>query len=259
MQSLPEALQPFAEYRQFILYKLVFDHVKQKNKKIPVSPFTRLPYPKGSDWQKDPQQMADFATASANCVDGFGVGFIFTPGDPFFFVDIDHCYDGATWSPLAIEILGRLSGAAVEVSSSNSGLHIFGRGLVPPHSNKNIALGLELYTEWRFVALTGTHASGDASQDCSPALAKLVADYFPPKEHLTSASWTSEPNAAWNGPTDDDALIEKMLGASSASAIFGGISNFKALWTADADAWPICTRTSVGTTHRVPTPRSRSI
>lgn len=236
MQSLPEALQPFAEYRQFILYKLVFDHVKQKNKKIPVSPFTRLPYPKGSDWQKDPQQMTDFATASANCVDGFGVGFIFTPGDPFFFVDIDHCYDGGAWSPLAIEILGRLSGAAVEVSSSNTGLHIFGRGLVPPHSNKNIALGLELYTEWRFVALTGTHASGDASQDCSPALAKFVADYFPPKEHLTSASWTSEPNAAWNGPTDDDTLIEKMLGATSASAIFGGVSNFKALWTADADA-----------------------
>ena len=242
MHTLPAAFAPMAQYRQFILYKLIWDEVKKKHQKIPVSPFTRSPYPKKSDWQKDPSQMCDFATASANCIDGYGVGFLFTDKDPFFFVDLDNCLlpDGKDWSPLAKEIIRILPGAAIEVSSSGKGLHIFGTGAVPPaHSNKNTALGLEFYTRWRFVALTGTNAVGDASIDCTATLSHLVNTYFPENKTASSAiEWTSEPVAEWRGPEDDEELIEVMLATQSkgAATIFGGQSNLQALWSGDEDA-----------------------
>lgn len=242
MRTLPAALAPMAQYRQFILYKLIWDETKQKFQKIPVSPFTRQPFPKKSDWQKDPSQMCDFETAAANVVDGYGVGFLFTDKDPFFFADLDNCLlpDGSDWSPLAKEIIRILPGAAIEVSASGKGLHIFGTGTVPPkHSNRNESLGLEFYTQWRFVALTGTHAAGDASTDCTATLSHLVNTYFP--ERVSAAKgveWSSEAVAEWAGPEDDDELIETMLACQSKNAtnIFGGQSNLQALWSGDADA-----------------------
>lgn len=241
MQQLPDALRPLAAYQQFILFKLVWDEAKQGYRKIPINPHTLLAYPKGGDWQKDPNSTTDAETAislAATAGNEYGVGFLFTPNDPFFFVDLDKCLnpDGATWSAIAINILGRLPGAAVEVSQSGRGLHIFGVGTVPEHSNKNTTLGLELYTEWRFVALTGTNAIGNAATDCSATMPALVANYFPAKVTQAGDEWTTEPLAEWNGPEDDDELIEKMLATQSAGGVFGGRSTFAALWGGDEDA-----------------------
>lgn len=242
MRTLPAALASFAKYRQFILYKLIWDEAKQKYQKIPVSPFDRKPFPKKSDWQKDPSTMCDFETAAKNVVDGYGVGFLFTDQDPFFFADLDNCLlpDGSDWSALAKEIMRILPGAAIEVSSSGKGLHIFGTGAVTQdHSNRNDTLGLEFYTQWRFVALTGTNIVGDASTDCTATLSHLLSTYFPPRASVASGvEWSSEPVAEWRGPADDDELIEVMLNSQSKSAanIFGGASNLQALWTGDEAA-----------------------
>lgn len=238
MQTLPAALATLQEYRQFVLYKLV-PKKDGKFDKIPVNPFTRHPYPKGSDWQKDPSQMTDFATASANVMQGYGVGFLFTPNDPFFFLDIDNCLnaDGQTWSPLALELINALPGAAIEVSSSGRGLHIIGYGRPQiPHGNKNAAYGLEFYTEWRFAALTGFNATGSISHDLTHTLTPVLDKYFKPGAKLDKTFWTDEPVSEWNGPTDDDELIEKMLAAKGAASVFGGKSNFQALWEGDEDA-----------------------
>ena len=238
MQTLPTAISAFSEYRQFILYKLVPGNGGKFNK-IPVNPFTRLPYPKGGDWQKDPSQMTDFNTASANCIQGYGIGFLFTPNDPFFFLDIDDCLDpsGASWSALALELMASLPGSAVEVSSSGKGLHVFGRGKPSaPHANKNTSLNLEFYTEWRFVALTGTNAVGGMSADISAYLPAVLNKYFKPTEAINRALWSSEAVQEWNGPEDDDALIEKMLSAQTAANVFGTKSNLQALWECDEDA-----------------------
>ena len=59
------------------------------------------------------------------------------------------------------------AGAAVEVSQSGRGLHIFGTGTIPPHACKNIEQGMELYHEGRFVLLSGNQASGNAASDHS--------------------------------------------------------------------------------------------
>lgn len=113
----------------------------------------------------------------------YGVAKVFPPGGRFFFIDIDNCLqDDGQWSPLAQTLMQRLAGCAVEVSASGRGLHIFGRGPVPEHGCRNTALGLELYTEGRFVALTGTGAVGDAGHTPPPDVWPwLVPTYFPPR------------------------------------------------------------------------------
>ena len=238
MQSLPAALHAFSEYKQFVLYKLI-PQENGKSKKIPVNPFTRVPFVKGENWQQDPSKMTDFATASANLVAGYGVGFLFTPDDPFFFLDIDACLnpDGRTWSPLATELCRLLPGAAVEVSSSGSGLHIFGTGSPSvEHANKNTALNIELYTQWRFVALTGTGIVGDASTPQGANISAVASKYFPAAAAVNRALWSSAPVAEWNGPADDSELLAKILSANAATSVFGGKSNFQALWECDEDA-----------------------
>ncbi len=240
MKNLPESLRPLAAYKQFLLFKLVWDEEKQANRKYPINPHTLNTYPKGSNWQKDPSSTTDAATAitlAESCGDKYGVGFLFTPNDPFFFVDLDKCLnaDNKTWSPVAMDILERLPGAAVEVSQSGRGLHIFGQGEAPDHSCKNIVLGLELYTEGRFVALTGTNTMGSAGLDYSRHLPGLINSYFPPKSATKDQDWTSEPVAAWTGTTDDDELIERALKTGRGGAVFGDRATFRHLWECDED------------------------
>lgn len=235
MQQLPEALQPLAAYKQFILWTTA--DRSGKLVKLPV------------DWRTakvadahDPGAWMDAATAvdTARAYgDNYGVGFVFTPNDPFFFVDLDKCLnaDNATWSPVATDIMARLPGAAIEVSQSGRGLHIFGQysGAAPDHSCKNVPLGLELYTEGRFVALTGTNAIGTAGLDYSQHLPGLIASYFPPKSATKDQDWTTEPTAEWTGTEDDDELIERALKTGGGGAVFGDRATFRHLWECDED------------------------
>ena len=188
----------------------------------------------------DPAVQADRATiaaAAAACGPAYGVGLVIQP--PLWFVDIDAALLPSGWSPVAVELCERLAGAYVEVSVSGTGLHILGSGAVPPHTCRNGALGLELYSSGRFCALTGTHAQGDMSADLTPAISAVAARYFPPgAATLTgSAAWTDGPCDGYAGPADDDALIERMLAARpGAAATFGGRASLRDLWTGDADA-----------------------
>lgn len=239
MFNLPEALKPLTAYAQFLLYKLVWDEDKKKYNKIPLNPRTLNAYPKGSNWQQDPSSTTTYEQIAAlipQLPEGYGVGYLFTPNDPFYFVDIDKCLQpDNTWSPIAMDIMGRLDGSAVEVSQSGRGLHIFGTGAVPTHASKNIPLGIELYTEGRFVALTGTNAIGSAAKDCTATLAQLVNDYFPVKAADVS-EWTTVAVPEYNGPEDDEELIKKAIESSSAGSVFGGRATFTDLFTANDDA-----------------------
>lgn len=249
VHSLPPPLAPLGEYRQFVVYRLVPSVRKAgKTDKLPCDPATGQ-----VKNAHDPAIWCDFATAAASVAAGraHGVGFVFTANDPFWFVDIDGALqpDG-TWSKLATDLCAGFAGAAVEVSQSGTGLHIIGSGAVPPHGCKNIPAGLELYTELRFVALTGLQAVGDVRTDCSAYMAAVVPALFPlgAAESHGPDDWTSEPVPEWEGPTDDDDLIRRALasGGRSAAAAFGdGGVTFRDLWEANADAlgkrWPSST------------------
>ena len=235
MKSLPEALQPLAAYKQFILWINRPSTTRPGAvDKLPIHPETGAVYnahdPTIQLYAVDAIQMAPKHRA--------GVGFVFTANDPFFFLDIDKCYDPTTkqWSARARELCTTLSGAAVEVSQSGQGLHIIGSGPVVPHGCRNIAEGLELYTSGRFVALTGTHAVGRADFR-PPAIDSVINQFFPPLAPSEAAEWTTEPVAEWSGPADDDELIKKILKSKqNAGAIFQGRASIQDLWNADEDA-----------------------
>ncbi len=214
----------FEKYKQFIVYELR-KKANGKTDKVPVDPITKEPI---NHLASKNQLSADDAIVYAQSLgDGYGVGFVFTNDDPFFFIDIDSAYDGQDWSDVAQDIINKTAGAFVEVSQSGTGLHIFGTGELPDdHANKNTELGLELYTRDRFVALTGTSASGDATQYINGPLKEVVGQYFQRKEVAANVEWTDKPRDDWDGIEDDDELIERMLATkpSATQAFFGRAS-----------------------------------
>jgi len=210
---IPEAL---AAYPQFIAH----NEAKQ-----PINPVTRQPI--------DPHDPANWMDATTAQRTGLGVGFVFTSKDPFFFLDIDHAYDGGAWSSLAQTLCAQFAGCLIEVSMSGTGLHIIGSG-TPEHPRcKNIPLGIEFYTSGRYVALTGTGATGDP-RHTPPDLQAIVDTYFSGTV-AQDADWTDGPVEGWSGPEDDKELLAKALRSKSAGSMFGGRASFEDLWAADED------------------------
>jgi primase-polymerase (primpol)-like protein len=81
-----------------------------------------------------------------------GVGFVFSSGDPFAGVDLDHCRNPETgeieeWAREIVETLGGYA----EVSQSGTGVHIIVRGKAPNKKRGNV----EAYSSERYFAMTG--------------------------------------------------------------------------------------------------------
>jgi len=195
----------------------------------------------------DAEIWTDSATAIAHAAHygpTYGVGFVFTPGDPFFFLDVDNCLQpDNTWSAVAQDLCQKFTGCAVEISQSGRGLHVFGsyQSPIAPHGCKNEALGIELYHQGRFVALTGAGCVGDVRCQADAALAGVVAQYFPPDAGGGLArEWTTEARSEWRGPTSDEELIKRALRSQSTASAFGGRASFADLWTANIDALSRC-------------------
>ena len=239
MDRIPEALASLRAYNQFIIWRSVPDTPKPR--KVPYDPSTL----RACD-PHDPQNWmpADTAISFAGMLgDDYDVGFVFTAADPFWFLDIDNCLVDGQWTATATDLLAQFKGAAVEISVSGEGLHIFGSGVVPDHSSRNAAHHIEFYTEGRFVALTGRSAYGDISTQHDAAINQLVATYFPPHDHgQLDAGWSVVPTPDWNGPEDDDTLVNKALGSGSVRQAFTGGVTFADLWRGNADTlgakWP---------------------
>jgi len=236
MRYLPEPLQALAAFNQFILYQIVPNPKTGKNTKYPIDhkTFARCDSQNPLNWLSAKEACVYASTAG----DAFGVGFVFTQNDPFYFIDIDQCLTDSGWSDIANNLLSYCPGASVEVSQSGTGLHIIGMysGVEPDHSCKNTMLNIEMYTSGRFVALTGAGAIGAAN--VVNDLNQVINTYFPPK--ITAgdpAEWTATPVDEWHGPVDDNALINKMLKSKSAAASFGGKSSFADLWSGDISGY----------------------
>ena len=240
MQQLPASLTPFSAYRQFLLFKLVPSRRKAgKMDKIPTNVSGQVGI--------DPHNSTNWVSAEEACVAAqllgseYGVGFVFTSNDPFFFVDVDGAWDGKQWSPLATELTNTLTGCAVEVSQSNTGLHFFGQyeGGEPEHGCKNIPLHIELYTSGRFVALTGVNAKGDAGLVATEQLNNVISKYFPcdATDGTPATEWTTTHDRTQSQPiTNDEKLIEKARNTFSAAATFGsGKATFNDLWTRNVE------------------------
>lgn len=248
--TLSAPMAPLGRFQRWINWSAGKDlHRPDKLKKIPRNPRTGAPCA-----ANDPLAWCSYEEAlTAAQQRGHGVGFCFTQGDGLFFLDMDNCLDQATgqWSPIAQHLMAVWGGhAAIEVSQSGRGLHIFGwASSIPEHGCKNIPLGLELYHTDRFVAFTDRQSVGQiGTADLSAPLAGVIQAYF----QRTAASrnvvdWTDTGAPHADGAhADDGELLRIMLrsGKKSAAAMFNAENHvtFEDLWTANAEKlsrkWP---------------------
>jgi hypothetical protein len=230
MQAVPAG---FEHYRQFINWRLVPDHDKPgKNKKLPCDLYGNVIN------SHDPKYWLSAEEASRS---EHGIAFVFSDRDPFWFLDLDHAWNGFDWSELAKYCLSFFPGCAVEVSHSGHGLHLFGYGshvLPVDHGCKNTAIGLELYTTGRFVALTGTSRTGSAWINFADRLPLFVSyANLKPREAPEAVEASDGPDPRYTGPADDATLLSMMLGSvGSVRSLFGTKAHPRDLWEANTDA-----------------------
>lgn len=223
LQAIPHGLE---HYAQFINWTL------NGKDKIPVNARGK---------EIDPHDSKNWMTAAQAAASAFNIGFVFSSLDPFFFIDIDHAIAGSSWSDLAQWVFQWFPGAAFEVSQSGTGAHLFGMGagvLPSDHRCKRKGLALEVYTNLRFVALTGINRAGSALVDFSATLPRFMTacdlDGVRGGRDEELAAIARDP--AYTGPGDDAELVRLMCGSTgSAAAMFKTRAHPRDLWTANAD------------------------
>lgn len=217
--TLPGGLLTFAQWTRFIVHK----------GKVPVDPRTMAkcnPHDRSQWMQHD--QVASLVEALG---DEYEMGFVFAEDDPFWFLDIDKCIDDqGGYSQVAQELMTLFDGCAVERSRSGRGLHIFGTGDCPEHGSRNKELGIEFYTEGRFVALTADVIQGDASTNTTLLMPGFVDRYFPPPVKADAVNWTTQAHPESNPIKDDELLINRMLTSGAAMGALAGKCTLADLW-----------------------------
>ncbi|QDU35702.1 DNA primase [Proteus phage vB_PmiP_RS10pmA] len=225
-------MQELINLKQWVMWKLTPVEGRPKPTKVPYS----VTGVKASS--TDPNSWSDYHTALAvaKAMGMDGVGFVFSKDDPYFFIDVDNCLDdNGNKSQLAIEISQQLFGCYVEISQSGHGLHFIGKTKTIPDwfkSMNNQELGLEIYTQERFIAMTCT-GHGSENLDMTMQFNAIVSKYA--KKRATADEWTNKPRAEYDGPESDEELIKLAMSSNSANNIFGDKASFKDLWTKNED------------------------
>lgn len=241
------ALGGLARIPQFFIYRLEWDGAEGKYKKYPWHATADYKVSPGdpANWMSydDAVACVQRRRAGLNGVLTYALGFWMTEDTGYWFLDLDKCATGGQLNAQAQALLDRFPGCMVEWSSSGNGVHVFGRGRVPPHRTKPTAdvaaqlapMGLEFYTRDRGVAfgLQG-QASGLADTDGTAGAIQVVATYLPAREDGGVDVGARRPE--WRGPDDDEELLRRALNArASAEVAFGGKASFRDLWEGNVE------------------------
>jgi len=107
------------------------------------------------------------------------IGFVFSPDDPYFGIDLDKCIDAGEIAPWAQAVINRFPDAYAERSVSDTGVHLIGRGTLPSGGNRKDRI--EVYDRARYFTFTGGVLPGrETIGDCSHELAAWHAEMWPP-------------------------------------------------------------------------------
>jgi hypothetical protein len=152
--------------------------------------------------------------------DGRGLGFVFTSGDPYTGVDLDHCRNPETGvvEEWAQKIIDQLDGYT-EVSFSGTGFHVLVRGKLPVGGTKRG--NIEAFRQEKYFTMPGTGSGGKI-----PERRVELEEFY--RKHLEVAESrnghdTKEASQNFGQPTDEQ-VIEKLLGEASGKgrALFDG-------------------------------------
>jgi hypothetical protein len=207
------------DYQQWVFWRKEWDAEKGKFKKQPMNPNLPGQFAKSND----PSTWASWATVRSfwearqyMCSDWHGIGFVFTKNDPFVFIDVDGC---------ELNTLGFDDGVFIEKSMSGNGYHLITVGKHPGCGYAKKLGPYEMYDDGRFVAMTWNTIAGDVTNLTNN---QIGVDLFCWR-HLNKGTvgagagggvekydykhipWDKGPDPEWDGPEDDDELINVML------------------------------------------------
>ena len=170
---------------------------------------TKIPYRSAAPTVKasttDPATWSTYQAAvlAAAARDIAGIGFVFSDGDPFAGIDIDHCIDAeGAIDPKTAAILRTLDSYA-EVSPSGTGVHCIIRARL--NGGRRRAGNFESYDTGRYFCMTGRHLPDTPTsiEERQAALEEVRAVVFPeeckPRAPATPAALDS---------ADDRELLE---------------------------------------------------
>lgn len=160
-----------------------------------------------------------------------GIGYVFSPDDPFTGADLDNCLDERgkvlRW---ARPYFDRLSGTYGEISPSGRGVKFVGMGKLPDTGHRKPGLGpdktgaVELYDCTRFFTITGNlhPEAADELADVQAAVDAIHAELWPPR--AKSKATAPRPVQATPLPDDEDLLLKAKAAQNGAkfSALFDG-------------------------------------
>ncbi len=136
------------------------------------------------------------------------IGFVFSPDDPYFGIDLDKCIDDAgEISSWAQTVIDRFPDAYAERSVSGTGVHLIGRCALPLGGNRKGQI--EVYDRARFFTITGDVLPGHRTiGDCSHQLLAWHTEMWPAKD--------ATPPPGFRHPTcyEDQELLDRARGTS---------------------------------------------
>jgi hypothetical protein len=147
LAKLPGALRPLILRRQWVMWKLTWQHDR----------WSKVPYrcddPSRFASSADPTTWSSYKVAVAAVAAGDGITYMLAPDDPFAAADIDHVRDPVSGSiePWAQRLLDQASNSYAEISPSGTGLRIWGlaAGKTLHHKFSFDGTALELFRRTR--------------------------------------------------------------------------------------------------------------
>ena len=159
-----------------------------------------------------------------------GIGFVFTPADPYTGVDLDKCRDKQTgqFEPWAQEIIHALD-SYTELSQSGTGAHILLEGTLPPGSRRKGRI--EMYESERYFCTTGQHLEGTPKtiEARESQLKDLHARIF--NKPAPSNGVVAAPSGQGTTTLPDDDILRKAQRAKNGKA-------FQKLWQGNWEGYP---------------------
>ena len=161
-----------------------------------------------------------------------GVGFVFSPDDPFVGVDLDHCRDpeSGVVKPAAQEITTELN-SYTEISPSGTGVHIIVQARLSRGGRRRTG-NFECYGDSRYFTMTGDHLDGTPTtiEERQEQLNAVLARMLPAKPS-GNANGRPKMTVPTTSSITNTEIIKAAMGAKNGA-------EFRRLWNGDTAGYP---------------------